>query len=350
MMVPLRRRTVLVAAALLVGAATCAHAQAGEPALAVYQGPDRTQRLLDGAKKEGELTLYSSMQMESIAPLQKAFEDRYAVKIKIWRGSGNDVLLRTVTEAKGNRAFLDVAESDGFALEALYREGLLQEVKSPYLADLIPEAIRPQGQWVGTRVNIFSGVYNTNMVKKEALPTRYEDLLDPRFKGMLGIEADDYDWFGMLVGLLGEEKGLRLFRDVAATNGLSVRKGHTLLTNLAAAGEVPIGLTIFMQNADVAKKAGAPVDWFLLPPTVARANGIAVAKHAPHPHAALLFYDFMLNEGQQIMLGREFVPASRKISSALDGIKLHFVDPEIVLDNRSKWQRVYGEVIRSGGR
>src|SRR5215208_4035787 len=227
---------------------------------------------------------------------------------------------------------------------------LLQAVKSPYHGDLIPEALRPQGQWVGTRVNIFTAVYNINLVKLEALPKSYADLLNPAFKRKLDIEADDYDWFGLLVGLLGEDTGLKLFRDIVATNGMSVRKGHTLLTNLVAAGEVPIGLTVFMQNADVAKKNGAPLDWFLIPPAVARPNGIALAKRAPHPHAALLFYDFMLSDGQQIMLKREFVPTSRKIPSVLNRIELNFVDPAIVLDGGAKWQKLYSEVVRKAGR
>jgi iron(III) transport system substrate-binding protein len=342
--------SIAIAGCVLIAPAPVFAQSSDIAALATYQGADRAQRLVEGAKKEGELTLYTSMQMESSAPLLKAFEDKYGVKFRIWRGAGKDILRRAVTEAQANRADLDIVESDGFALEALYREALLQAVKSPYHGDLIPEALRPQRQWVGTRVNIFTGVYNTNLVKKEMLPTRYQDLLDPRFKGALGIEADDYDWFGMVVGLLGEETGLKLFRDIVASNGMSVRKGHTLLTNLVAAGEVPIALTVFMQNADVAKKNGAPLDWFLMPPAVARPNGIALAKRAPHPHAALLFYDFMLSDGQQIMLGREFVPTSRKISSVLDRITLNFVDPAIVLDGGAKWQKLYSEVVRRAGR
>jgi iron(III) transport system substrate-binding protein len=339
----------LIAAALFGPAAVLA--QPVDPAsLALYQGADREQRLIAGARREGELTIYSSMQNDSIAPLQKAFEEKYAVKLRIWRGAGKDILRRVTTEVRAGRYDLDVVESDGFALEALHREMVLQEVRSPFHADLMPEALRPHGQWVGTRVNIFTGVYNTNRVKREALPTSYPDLLDARFKGLLGIEADDYDWFGMIVGLLGEKRGLKLFRDVVARNGLSVRKGHTLLTNLAAAGEVPIGLTVYLQNVEVAKKAGAPVDWFLMEPAIARPNGVAMAKRAPHPHAALLFYDFMLGEGQRVMLGREFVPTSRKIPSVLDRIALNFVDPAIVLDSGSKWQRLYAEVVRSGGR
>jgi iron(III) transport system substrate-binding protein len=109
---------------------------------------------------------------------------------------------------------------------------------------------------------------------------------------------------------------------------------------------VPIALTVFMQNVEVARKNGAPVDQVLIPPTIARANGIAMAKRAPHPHAALLFYDFMLSEGQEIMLKREFVPTSRKIRSVLDRVTLNFVDPAIVLDSSEKWQRVYGEIVR----
>jgi iron(III) transport system substrate-binding protein len=105
-----------------------------------------------------------------------------------------------------------------------------------------------------------------------------------------------------------------------------------------------------MQNADVAKKNGAPLEWFLIPPAVARPNGIAMAKRAPHPHAALLFYDFMLSDGQQIMLKREFVPTSRKIPSVLNRIELNFVDPAIVLDGGAKWQKLYSEVVRKAGR
>jgi iron(III) transport system substrate-binding protein len=337
------------AAIALLGSS--ARAQPASPsALALYQGADRAQMLLDGAKREGELTLYTSMQVDSIAPLQKAFEAKYGVKIRSWRGSGKDILRRAMVESAANRNDVDILESDGFALEALVRENLLQEVRSPYLADLIPEALQPHGQWVGTRLNIFTGVYNTNLVKKESLPTTYEDLRAPAYKGMLGIEADDYDWFGMLVGLLGEDKGLQLFRDIVRANGMSVRKGHTLLTNLVAAGEVPIGLTVFMQNADVARKAGAPVDWFLIPPTIARPNAIAMARRSPHPHAALLFYDFMLSEGQEIMLGREFVPTSRKIPSVLDRIKVSFVSPALVLDQGAKWQQRYSDIVLNGAR
>ena len=336
-----------LAAALMLCAPVAAQPSAPS-ALALYQGADREKLLIDGARREGGLTLYTSMQLDSIAPLQKAFEAKYGVRISSWRGSGKDILQRALTESAANRNDVDIMESDGFALEALHRENLLQAVTSPYLADLTPEALRPHGQWVGTRVNISSAVYNTGVVRKELLPKSYDDLRNPAYKGMLGIEADDYDWFGMLMGLLGEEKGLQLFRDIIATNGISARKGHTLLTNLVAAGEVPLALDVFLQNIDVARKAGAPIDWFLIQPAVARFNAIAMARRAPHPHAALLFYDFMLSDGQKIILQREFVPTSRKIPSVLDRITLNFVSPDFVLDQGAKWQKLYAEIVLGG--
>jgi len=341
----------LALACAVFATSTAASAQPKDVAgLAAYTGADRGQILIDGAKREGELTFYSSMQIDSITPLQKAFGAKYGVKLRIWRGSGKDILQRVVTEAGAGRHDVDIVESDSFALEALSREDLLQPVDSPYLADLVPEALRPQGQWVGTRLNIVVGVYNTRLVPKDNLPKSYEDLRSPTFRGKLGMEVDDYDWFGMVVGLmgqekgLGEEKGLALFRDIAR-NGVSVRKGHTLLTNLVAAGEVPIGLTVFLQNVQVAAKAGAPVDWFLLPPTIARPDAMGLAKRAPHPYAALLFYDFMLSDGQAIMLGREFMPTSRKIPSMLGRIPVHFVSPDLVLDQGQKWQKLYADVL-----
>ena len=74
------------------------------------------------------------------------------------------------------------------------------------------------------------------------------------------VEADDTDWFAGLMGELGEEAGVKLFRRIAATNGFSARKGHTLLTNLVAAGEAPLALTVFNYTAEQLKKRGAPIE------------------------------------------------------------------------------------------
>ena len=313
--------------------------------VALYQGADRTQKLIEGAKKEGELTIYTSAPVGDMAFFTAAFEKKYGVKVKVWRSSSEKVLQRTITEARANRFDVDIIDTNGPELEALHREKLSQEVKSPHLADLIPQAILPHHEWIGTRLNIFTQAYNTNLVKKEDLPKTYHDLLDPKWKGKLGIEAEDADWFSGVIGALGETKGLQLFRDIVATNGLSVRKGHTLLTNLVVSGEVPLALTVYNYKAEQLKNKGAPIDWFAIPPAIARANGVALPKRVPHPHAAVLYVDFMLSDAQPLLLKRDFIPTNKKVETALNKMPLKFIDSKVILDENEKWTKLYIEII-----
>src|ERR1700754_2295707 len=149
-----------------------------------------------------------------------------------------------MVEYRGGRFEVDAIETSAAEMESLHREKLLVEVKSPHLADIVPPALRPHREWVGDRLNIIAAGYNTDLIKKADAPKTYEDLLDPRWKGKLGIEADDAVWFGALANAMGEEKAVRLFRDIVRINGLSVRKGHTLLANLVVSREVPYSLTL----------------------------------------------------------------------------------------------------------
>lgn len=319
-------------------------------AMAMYEGEDRMQKLIEGAKKEGTLTLYGSAPVDDLKILTDAFEKKYGVKVRLWRGSSENVLQRGVVENRGGRYEADIFETNGPEMEALHREKLLQEVKSPLLTEIMPQAILPHREWVGTRLNIFVSAFNTSQVKKEDVPKTYEGFLDPKWKGKLGIEAEDQDWFAAVVTELGEEKGVKLFRDIVQANGVSVRKGHTLLTNLVASGEVPLALTVYSYKAEQLKNNGAPLDWFAISPAFARVNGVGVAKNAPHPHAAVLFYDFMLKEAQELLVSRDFTPTNLKVKALPEGFNLKFIDSKVTLDEGEKWSKLYNEAIVSRSR
>ncbi|HEV2008198.1 MAG TPA: extracellular solute-binding protein [Burkholderiales bacterium] len=333
--------------ALYAGQSAIAQTQgAPTPAtIAAYQGADRTQRLIEAAKKEGEVSVYNSAPVDDMKVFAGAFEKKYGIKVKVWRASSESIVQRAVAESRAGRFEVDIFETNSPEMEALQREKLLQEVKSPYLADLIPQAIPPHREWIGTRLNMFTAAYNTRLVKKEDLPKTYEDLLHPRWKGKLGVEASDLDWFAGVINELGEAKGLKLFRDIVAANGISVRTGHTLLTNLVVSGEVPLALTIYNYKAEQLKNDGAPIDWFVLPPGLARPQGVGMARRAPHPNAAVLFFDFMLSDAQALFLKRDFVPISKKITTPLTRFPFRFVDPKVTLDEHDKWSRLYKEII-----
>ena len=319
--------------------------------LAQYSGADRMQRLIEGAKKEGNLNIYTSAQSDDMGALVAGYEKKYGVKVSVWRAGSEKVLQRAVTEARGNRFTVDVVETNGPELESMSREKLFQAIKSPVLADLIPAAIRPHGEWVGTRLNVFVQAYNTNLVKKEELPKTWDDLLHPRWKGRLGIEAEDQDWLSGVIGELGEARGVKLFKDMVAGNGMSVRKGHTLLTQLVVSGEIPFALTVYNYKAQQFKEKGAPIDWYSIGAPIARPNGIGVARNAPNPHAAILFFDYELSEeGQKILAGRDFVPTSKKVENPFSKGELKVVDSRLMLDEYEKWNKLYEEIFRAKGR
>ena len=213
------------------------------------------------------------------------------------------------------------------------------------MSELLSAAILPHREWVGTRLSIFVAAYNTRLVKKDELPNSYDDLLDRRWKNKLAVEAEDSDWFGGVLSALGEDKGLRLFREIVAVNGMSVRKGHTLLANLVVSGEVPFALTAYAYKAEQLRKSGAPIDWLVIPPGVGRFEGAAVSRRAPHPHAAILFFDFMLTEGQDILRDRDFFPARANARPLPQGADLHFLDPAKALDENAKWSKAFRELV-----
>ena len=342
------RATLAVAASLLL--VTSASPQPGKAAeVAASQAGDREQRLIEGGRREGALTLYSNAPTEDNATLLGAFTNKYGIKVNLWRASSEEIRLRALAEAKAKakRFEADFILNNGPALEALRREKLLQEVDSPYLSHLVAAAVPSHREWIGFCFNVLVQAYNTNLVKEHELPRTYQDLTDSKWKGRLGIEVDDSDWFAGLLDELGEARGVQLFRNIATNNGFSVRKGHTLLANLVVAGDVPLALTIFNYTAEQLRRKGAPINWFALAPVIAMPNSISIANAAPHPHAALLFLDFMLSDAQKILAGRDYVVTSTQVPASLDRGTLKIVDSAKVLADGEKWRRLYSEAISS---
>jgi iron(III) transport system substrate-binding protein len=207
-------------------------------------------------------------------------------------------------------------------------------------------------EWAATLLSVWVQAYNTNLIKKADLPKTYQDLLDPKWKGKLGIEAKDEDWFASVIeNMGGMDKGLKFFQELVARNGISPRKGHTLLNNMVVSGEVPMALTVYNYMPEQAKRKGAPIDWFALEPAVARSNAVGVARHAPHPNAALLFHEYMLTDAQPLLTTIDYVPSNTKVHSPLKGVRIVITDPVRSLDEADKWSALFDQtVVKGGGR
>jgi len=316
---------------------SCAAAQDKNDAVYRYRGADREARLLEAARKEGTVVLYTSLAPSESGPLGQAFEKKTGVKVEIFRSISEKVVQRAVTESRARRHAFDVIETNAPEMEMLAREKLFSEFHSPYLADLPPGAMPKHGMWAPDRVNFFVVAFNTNKVKREELPNDYRGFLDAKWKGRIAIEATDAEWMATLVKLWGQADGMSYFRKLADMKP-EVRKGHVLLAELIAAGEIPVGLTAYHSNAESLKKRGAPIDWVPVKPVVGRPQGIAVGRHAPHPHAALLFVEFVLSpEGQGLFASMGRTPVSTKVDSKLGRFDYTMVDPVTILDEQDKW-------------
>jgi iron(III) transport system substrate-binding protein len=315
----------------------------------MYQGADRDQRLVEGAKKEREVLLYSTMTVTDGKALATAFEKKYGIRVNHWRGSAEKIVSRAVAEARARRHEADVFETSSHRIEALYRERLLEDFHTPVLRDIVPAAF-PRGhrQYVADRFAFFVMGFNTNLVKPEELPATYEDLLQPRWTGRITIEGTDVLWFAAVVKAMGEEKGIAYFRKLAAMNP-QIRHSHILTAQLVASGEIPLFLTAYNNNMETLKQKGAPVDWKPLQPAFGQAAAIGVSRYAPHPHAALLFTEFVLSrEGQEILKAANRVPTSTLVDSPLNKFKYEIVDPMLALDEGEKWDKLFSNLFLGG--
>jgi iron(III) transport system substrate-binding protein len=336
----------LPAVAFALLCTTSAAAQSPDiAAIALLQGDARTKALVDGARKEGEVMVYHSSQLEDLKPVFDAFTAKYGVKVKNWRSSSENVVQRTINETRAGKRDVDFIENNSPEMEALRRERMLVRMDSPHFADLRPGTLAPHREYATSTMDVFVQAYNTEKVRREELPKTFQELLDPRWKGRLGIEAEDQAWFGTLLKDLGEARGIKLFSDIVATNGVSVRKGHTLLATLAASGEVPLALTVYNYKPPQLKEKGAAIDWIVLAPAIAQLHAVAVLSKGSHPHAAMLLFDFFLGEGQAILAARNFVPSNSRVPSPFGDMPIKFIDPSEAIDKQDQWTKLYQDTF-----
>jgi iron(III) transport system substrate-binding protein len=164
-----------------------------------------------------------------------------------------------------------------------------------------PSEFKDEGFWTTVYYNPYVVAYNTKLVARQMVPKRYEDLLDPKWKGRMMIEGTKADWFAGILQIMGQERGLKYMRDLAKQQP-SPREGHELLAQLVAAGEGLMDVNIPIASVERMKERGAPIDWTAVGTAPAIMVGIGLSSQAAHPNAAKVFVDFVLSrEGQKLM-------------------------------------------------
>lgn len=271
--------------------------------MALYQGADREKILMEGAKREGQFTLYTSHTW--FRTFVKEFEKKYPfIKASEWRNDSKNLIRKVLEEAKSGRVLVDVVETTADGMGILKREGLFQEYFSPE-ARFYPNELKPKGKtgffYLPNRETYNSLGFNTKLIPPNTAPRTLKDLSDPKWKGKMAITSTSTGvrWIGNALETQGRE-----FIDKMAEQEISVQDmAPAALINLVGSGEIPLSPTIFDANVTIAKQKGSPVEWRPLEPVVTTVGSAALMAKGANPHAALLFIDYLLSkEGQQLIM------------------------------------------------
>ena len=293
-----------LAGAVLVLATSPALA-AGQPKtvaeIALYQGPDREKLLIEGAKREGNFTLYISNSWIA-REVSKEFEKKYPfIKVVAWHGQSDKLVPRVLEEFAAGQLKADAIESSHDTVLMLNRRGVFQEYYTPEAA-YYPEAVKEKGKngiyCLGNREIYNSLGFNTKLISPAEAPKTYHDLLDPKWKGKMSITgvSTGVRWIGSIL----EAMGLEYLEKLSRQNIKVHKVGPVGLITLVIAGEVPLSPTITSFNVFDAKRKGAPVEWRPLEPVLTSLGLSGITATAPHPHAAMLFLDYLFStEGQR---------------------------------------------------
>ena len=326
--------------------------------IALMNRPDRQKILVEGAKKEGKVSWYTTLIVDQVVrPVKEAFEKEYPfIQLEYFRGNSERLVQKMMAEYQAKRYDVDVI--DGTVSPTMVRRaGFLQRFYSPILAEYPADLKDPQGFWGTTNLYFFATGYNTRMVKAAEVPKTYEDLLNPRWKGQMmwstsrGSGAPIF--IGTILNSMGMEAGKAYVQKLKAQNIAKSTASNRQVLDLTIAGEYPLALQMFNHHAFISKSAGAPVDWQPHEPVTATIHTVAMAKNSPHPHATMLLLDFVMSEkGQRVYQQANYLPSHPKVPAKQADLKpgarfkrAFYINPDAQYDKGNEWVDYFNSVF-----
>jgi iron(III) transport system substrate-binding protein len=297
------------------------------------------------ARKESRVVFYTTFNVADLQDLKRLFEQRYPfVTLEPFRLGHGRLAEKIRTETLAGKLEADAISIPGLYSDGLRTIGAVAPNRTPLRNQLLDGFTDKDGWFTGLYSTAYVLQYNTKLVKSEELPKNWNEVLQEKWKGQLAIDQEGYEWFAGLLDTLGEEKGMSFARQLA-TREIAVRRGHTLLSQLVAAGEFKIVLEQYDHIAYRAVKAGSPTNYAFMNPILSELpNGIWATKTSPRPYAAALLMDFLLlKETQQFFAQRGRRMAHREVAY-LPNPPAHY---RWSVPNPAKWGPRYNDLIKS---
>ncbi|OJJ13091.1 Fe(3+) ABC transporter substrate-binding protein [Alphaproteobacteria bacterium AO1-B] len=293
----------------------------------------------------GELNLYSSRHYDTDERLYSDFEEQSGIKINRIEGKADELLTRM--EAEGQNSPADILLTvDTSRLERAKGMGLLQSVESPVLEQRLPGYVQDDdNQWFGFSQRARIIFYDKEKVAEP--PRTYQDLADPKYKGMICIRSSSNVYTQTITAALIEHLGEEAVKDWAtAVVGNFARDpqgGDTDQLRGIVSGECAIAMsnTYYFGRAlrksvkglsdDVAK-----IGWvFPNQDTIGahmNLSGGGVAKHAPNKENAIKFLEYLASDQAQqyFSAGNDEYPAVPGVGISPSVAQLGFFKPDDV--------------------
>ncbi len=269
---------------------------------AAQTAPWIVPELLQAAKAEGTLTVYSSMNEQEGLPLWKKFEEATGIKTEYVRSNDNALITRTAIERRAGQRTWDVVVST--VVSRLPQDYLLP-FDPPQAKEIKEQARDPNRRWYGVYANYNAPGYNTKLVKEADLPKTYEEFVNRKeWKGKVGIDVTDTQWLSAMYTYYGEEKARKIVGDIVAALNPVLVDGHLALARAVGGGEYWVSLNNYASLTSNVKLAGGDTDYWVLEPVALFYGQVGVNTQAPHPNAAKLAANYLLSKDGQEMLPR----------------------------------------------
>jgi iron(III) transport system substrate-binding protein len=328
-------------------------------AFAVGQAAAADPALIEAAKKEGQVTWYTTLIVNQIIrPLKDAFESKYpGITLQYTRADDLVTSAKILAEGQAGRVQADIF--DGIAnMLPLEEAGLLAPFTVPNIGDYPAELKAKNGYWVAVIMYVFTPGINTDLLPKDKAPKTFADLLDPKLKGKMAWNGSSMAGaFGFVANILttmGEDKGMAYLRDLAKQQVVNVDASSRAVLDQVIAGEYWMNLMAFNHHTVISARKGAPTDWLKLEPAPVTLDALGLLKDAPHPNAARLFLEYLLSEeGQKVFQKNEYLPALPSVPAMVAGLRpndggfqANFMQPELIHRQLPAWQKVTQDLFR----
>jgi iron(III) transport system substrate-binding protein len=288
-----------------------------------------------GAKTDKEVVWYTTTSAGDNQAIVAGFTKKYPfLKVQVLRSTGEKLRQRVLAETQGGQFFSDVLSVSSMEMGLLKSRNLLQPYDAPE-AEKYPAGAKDRDKsFTAIYARNFVIGYNTSMLAEKDRPKDWPDLLAPFWKGKFAMDEEEFEWYGTLVDYWGREKAGKFIRALAAQQP-QLRRGHSLLAQLLAAGEFHAAL-VFPFEIEQLKQKGARVDWSATSdPIVTSINVIALSTKAPHANAGKLLINYVLSEeGQTIIKNVSRVPLRPGVKPTIakldqSALKIHYVPADM---------------------